>query len=155
MTLMVYCDTGAYQRGLAELESRGAIAVHQFKYENRNRRIRNSAPPSNPSLKHMNYTWAELRSDPVLSQLTYESAGQTSTKFEELLTLLGNQCLVDAKHLDSAVLSNCSVFLATDKDDVWSRRAEIRAITGLEVLYMPDEWPMLMDLIARHERGEG
>jgi len=102
----------------------------------------------------MNYTWAELRSDPVLSQLPYDSARTTSTKFEELLTLVGKQCLVDAKHLDSAVLSNCTVFLTTDKDDVWSRRTQIRDLTGMEVLYMPDEWPKLIDLIAKHERGD-
>jgi len=99
----------------------------------------------------MNYTWEEMRADQVLSSLTNNDLAGTSSRFESLVALLGRKCEVDAKHIDSAVMSGCEVFLTTDKDDIWSRRDEIARITGLRVLYMPDEWDALDALIQSNE----
>ena len=39
--MKVYCDTGAYSHDLRDMERLGEIEVFQFKYENKNKRIKN------------------------------------------------------------------------------------------------------------------
>ena len=61
---IVYCDNGAYRKELKELDKNGIIKLIQFKYENKNKNIKNIAHPANPtweqdkaSWKGDDYTW--------------------------------------------------------------------------------------------------
>lgn len=144
--LRVYCDTGGFRPELLDLEQEGRIVLFQFKYENRNRRIQRAAVPSNPSWKQMNYTWDEMRRTPGLESLTYDNIGNHTPKFAELLAGVGASNRVDAQHLDSAHASQCSVFLTSDKDDIWSKRQEIREVTDLVVLHVQRDWVEFLSL---------
>jgi hypothetical protein len=72
--LLVYCDTGAYDKRLTELEASGQILVHQYKYENPSRRIRRGAVPSDlkysDKLAYRSYD--EMRSDEFLKNMSYD-----------------------------------------------------------------------------------
>lgn len=138
--LRVYCDTGGFRPELLDLERQGKICLFQFKYENRNRHIRQAAVPSAPSWKQMNYTWDEMRRTPGFENLTYDNIGDQSPKFLEILNIVGAGNRVDAQHLDSAYATQCSVFLTSDKDDIWSKRKDIREVTGLLVLHVQHDW---------------
>ncbi len=144
--LRVYCDTGGFRPELLELAREGKISIFQFKYENRNRHIEQAAVPSAPSWKQMNYTWDEMRRTPGFESLTYDNVGSQSPKFPELLGIVGPGNRTDAQHLDSAYASQCSVFLTSDKDDIWSKRNEIRSATGLMVLHVRHDWAEFLAL---------
>ena len=143
----VYCDTGAYRRELSELESKGWIAVYQFKYENRNRRIRRAAVPSRPTFSEMNYTWNELKRTDGLKELAWNDYGRRSEKFLELESIVGTGNSRDVKHLDSAYATGCSIFLTSDKADIWSKREQIKAVTGMVVMHFRMDWPQFVSLV--------
>lgn len=139
--LQVYCDTGAYVRGLRDLERSGSISVHQFKYENRSRRIRKGAVPSD--LRYgdsIQYTYGELKITEVLKDLTYDQLGGINSRFAEILEIVGVQNRTDAQHLDSAQMTSCKVFLTSDKGDIWSQRELLFAAIGLRIFHVSSEW---------------
>jgi hypothetical protein len=145
--LRIYCDTGAYRRELQEYEANGLVAIVQFKYENRNRRISESAPPSNPTWGQMNYTWGEVKADPVLSKLTWGDVGKTSDRFLSIVAAIGKDNFTDAQHVDSAFRSCCQVFLTSDKADIYSKRDELSKITNLTILHPIEDWDTLRLMI--------
>ena len=148
--LRVYCDTGGFRPELLELARTGRVSLFQFKYENRNRHIKQTAVPSAPAWKQMNYTWDEMRRTPGFESLTYDNIGDQSPKFQELLDIVGAGNRTDAQHLDSAYATQCSVFLTSDKDDIWSKREAIREVAGLIVLHVQDDWS---EFVAWAEAG--
>lgn len=139
--LHVYCDTGAYVGGLHGLEQSGAISVHQFKYEKSSRRIRKGAVPSDLRYSDfIHYTYGELKTTEVLKDLTYDQLGGINSKFAAILEIVGLRNRTDAQHLDSAQMSNCKVFLTSDKSDIWSKRELLFAAIGLQIFHVPSEW---------------
>ena len=144
--LRVYCDTGGFRTELLELARTGKVSLFQFKYENRNRHIKQVATPSSPSWKQMNYTWDEMRRTPGFEGITYDNIGDQSPKFHELLAVVGVSNRTDAQHLDSAYATKCSIFLTSDKNDIWSKREAIREVTGLVVLHVQDDWAEFLTL---------
>lgn len=148
--MRVYCDTGAYLKELGELERAGVVSVHQFKYENRSRRITKGAVPSD--LKYgdfINYTYGELKTTEVLSTLTYDELGGINSKFVEIEQIVGRSNRKDAQHFDSAHMTGCKAFLTTDKNDLWSKREALQALTGVRVFHVPSEW-LEFELYARN-----
>jgi hypothetical protein len=139
--LKVYCDTGAYRNELTDLERNGIICVYQFKYENRSRRIKHRSVPSQPSWKETNYTWAEL------GDLSWAEMGQQSDQWKAIQALLGKGNNVDAKHLDSAYMEDCHVFLTSDKDDIVARRREIEQLLGIRVFHYLEDWDAFLSLL--------
>ena len=139
--IRIYCDTGAYLKALAGLESEGHISLHQFKYENRSKRIRGTALPSELNYDELkNYTYDELGS------LTYSELGGVNSKLDEIIAIVGVHNRADARHLDSAQMSGCSVFLTSDKKDIWSKRNSLKAVTGLTIFHIPAEWEQFIAL---------
>ena len=137
----VYCDTGAYRAELTHMEKRGSISLHQFKYENRNRKIRNCATPSRPTWKEDQSTWEED------AHLTWSDYNKQSDKWAELLQLIGSGNRLDAKHLDSAYMEGCTLFLSSDKGDIVSRRNEIESLLSITVLHYQDDWHEFLSMV--------
>jgi hypothetical protein len=140
--MRVYCDTGAYIKALGELERSGVISVHQFKYENRSRRITKGAIPSD--LKYgdfINYTYDELKTTEVISTLKHDELGGINSRVAEIQEIVGPHNRKDAQHFDSAHMTGCKAFLTSDKGDLWSKRQALEALTGVRVFHMPSEWP--------------
>jgi hypothetical protein len=141
--IRVYCDTGAYIKALGKLESDGVISVHQFKYENRSKRIRGIAIPSELKYDELtNYTYDEL------TGLTYDELGGVNSKLKDILTIVGSNNRTDARHIDSAQMSGCKVFLTSDKGDIWTKRALLKPITGLSIFHVPTEWSQFLELVG-------
>ena len=140
--IRVYCDTGGYVKALSELESEGLIKLHQFKYENRSRQIRNIAIPSDLKYDELkNYTYDEL------TGLTYDELGGVNSKLARIMEIVGANNRTDAQHIDSAQMSGCSVFLTSDKGDIWSKRDALAAITGLAIFHVTAEWEQFLGLV--------
>ncbi len=138
--LHVYCDTGAYVASLAPLEASGKIALYQFMYENRTRRIRRGAIPSNiayDDLKH--YKYDEFGTVDVLKDLTYDQLGGVNSRFSEIQAVVGTSNRRDAQHIDSAWMTGCTIFLTSDKGDIWTKRSAIHELLGLYVFLIPAE----------------
>lgn len=146
--MRVYCDTGAYVSGLGELERAGTISLHQFKYENRSRRIGKGAVPSDLRYDDLkNYTYDELGTTEVLSTLTYDELGGINSKFSEIQKVLGPQHRTDAQHFDSAQMTGCKAFLTSDKGDIWSKREALHVLTGIRVFHIPTEWEAFLSYV--------
>jgi hypothetical protein len=136
----VYVDTGGWHSELRKLQVAGAIKAHHFPFENSNSKISIIVPGSG-------VTWAQ--SGHVTSKTDPGSwdDDEPSEIFEKLRRVVGSQH-VDAQHLDSAYKARCSVFLTSDKGDIWSRRDEIRGLAGLLVLHMPSQIGELVAMCA-------
>ena len=130
MSLNVYFDTGGTHATVAELESAGLLKTHYFPFEQRNRKVKNFVPGSGSTWKQANLSWKE--------EVGSWDNDNASPEFPQILKSVGGQ-KVDAQHLDSAHKSGCTVFLTSDKTDVWSKRAELFALLGIRVLHMPTE----------------
>lgn len=144
--LRVYCDTGAYLPAVGKLEREGKISVHQFKYENRNRKITKGALPSDLRYEDLaNYSYDDLGSTEILKDLSYDQLGGVNSRFSEIEKVLGRGNRRDIQHVDSAWMTKCAVLLTSDKGDIWSKRNEIRALLDIVVFHVPTE---LQDLIA-------
>ena len=139
--LKVYCDTGAFRHELTALEQEGKIRISQFKYENKNKRIRHMAAPSRPSWKEINYSWSELN-------MTWDVLGKTSHKRQAIQALLGPNSIRDAKHLDSAYMEGCTVFLTSDIKDIVSRRGELMSLLDIKVFHFRKDWNEFLALVA-------
>jgi hypothetical protein len=140
--IRVYCDTGGYLKALSELESAGLIKLHQFKYENRSRQIRNIAIPSDLKYDELkNYTYDEL------AGLTYDELGGVNSKLTAILAIVGANNRTDAQHIDSAQMSGCRIFLTSDKGDIWSKRDALAPITDLKILHVTTEWEQFLELV--------
>ena len=139
--LNVYCDTGGYRHELNAMEEQGQIRVVTFKYENKSKKIKHQAAPSLPTWKELHYAWEELDG-------TWDDFGKFSNKRKAIEQLLGQNNLLDVKHLDSAYMSGCQVFLTSDKDDLTSRRAEIEKLLGIKVFHVLEDWQEFLRLIC-------
>ena len=149
--MRVYCDTGAYVKGLAELERSGVISIHQFKYENRSRRITKGAVPSDLRYDDfINYTYDELKTTEVISTLTYDQLGGINSRFAEIQEIVGPHNRKVAQHFDSAHMTGCKAFLTSDKSDLWAKRQALQDLTGIRVFHMPSEWS---DFVAYAQKG--
>ena len=149
--LCVYCDTGAYVKGLHDLEQSGRISVHQFKYENPTRRIQKGAMPSDLRYDDfIHYTYDDLKNTEVLKDITYDQLGGVNSKFAEILKIVGAQNRKDAKHLDSAQMTGCEVFLTSDKGDIWSKRERLSSSLGLRIFHVPSEWNDFFVYVQNH-----
>jgi len=126
------------------MASNGVIQLYQFHYENRNKHIQGMAPPSNPTIAEMNYSYAEL------GDMSYEKLGEQSSKIQEIEKLLGKQHKRDIKHLDSACMAGCHVFLTSDKDDLVSKRDQIIMLLGINVFHFQDGWGDFIKYCANH-----
>ena len=134
--LLVYVDTGGMLKEVAALEAAGLLKTHYFPFEQRNRRVKAFVPGSGATWKQSKLSWKEAPG-------TWNDY-KPSALFEPLRKLLGAQ--VDAQHLDSAAKAGCSVFLTSDKTDIWSKRYAIQALADIRVLHMPSELVTLRQL---------
>jgi hypothetical protein len=144
----VYCDTGGYDKRLSALEADGVIALYQFKYENRSRRIRRGSMPSDWRYSDdISYTFDDWRNDEYLKTLTFDELRNANSRYEAIARVIGNENRIDVQHLDSACMAGCQVFLTSDKTDIWSNRAELKEITGLTVFHVSSEWETFLRFV--------
>lgn len=135
--LNVYVDTGGMHPSVTELEVAGLLQTHYFPFEQRNRRVRIIVPGSGATYEQGNLSWKEVVG-------TWDDL-EPSPAFSNILKIVRGH-KVDAQHLDSAYKSGCTVFLTSDKTDIWSNRSELLEQIGLHILHVPSEIDRLADL---------
>lgn len=156
--IRVYCDTGGYHKALNTLVSAGHIELYQFKYEQKNQRIRKAASPSSPqywNLEHYTYEDVEV------AVPRYSDLERSSVKFPEIQRIIGNKHRIDAQHLDSAYMIGCKIFLTSDKGDIWKHRDALGNLLGMIIFHVPSEIETALcfitsdDLIKISETNKG
>ena len=147
----VYCDTGGWTDRLGDLERTGLITVHQFKYENRSRRITHGAIPSALTYDDTpKYTYNDLRKDKFLSAASSKLLAGVNSKLPEIVAVVGGGRDIDARHLDSAYMTGCLAFLTSDRADILSKRDQLLSITGLRVFHATDDWLEFERFVQSH-----
>jgi hypothetical protein len=136
--MKVYVDTGGMLKEVSELERSGLLKTHYYPFEQRNQRVKTFVPGSGATWAQGHLSWKE-------SPGTWDDE-RPSVQFDLLRKLVGAQ--IDAQHLDSAFKAGCSIFLTSDKTDIWSKRADIQALIGIQVLHMPTELDALRKLVG-------
>lgn len=141
----VYCEHGAFDRRLEQLEDCGKIELYIFQYEQQIGKIRRIATPSDVTPKDINYTFGEY--SPTFSE------GTPSDKFKEIERIVGKSNRKDVLHLDSAYKTGCQYFLTPDKKDIVSKRRELEPLLGLKIFHSSEIELVLTELgdrISRH-----
>lgn len=138
--LLAYIDTGGLHPRVRELERLGLLRTCHFPFENKNPRISHLVPGSGATWAQSSHiSWA---SDPGTSADDVPSA-----LFDRMLRLVNGQ-RVDAQHLDSAYKAGCTVFVTSDKGDIWLRREALYMVTGLNILHTPSQLDELAQLCS-------
>ena len=73
--------------------------------------------------------------------------GRSHRRLSALLRRCKPRAAGPDRTLISADRAACSVFLTSDKDDLWSKRDRIRHSIGIAVLHFQDDWPALEALL--------
>lgn len=145
--LNVYVDTGGMEPVVTELERAGLIRTHYYPFEQRNRKVQNFVPGSGATWDQSNLSWDE---EPG----SWDDE-KPSPLFEKILHIVGGQ-QVDAQHLDSAYKAGCTVFLTSDKTDIWSNRIAFQELLGMLVIHTRTEEAILRNLAnaaSQQDRG--
>ena len=127
--MKIYCGNGACPAELKELQKIGAVELIMFKYENKNRHIKNSGQPSAATWKDLgNYTWNDVPG-------TWDDYRE-SEKYKEIINIIDlENKRVDILHLDSAYKSKADAFITNDKDDILSYRVELEKALGFKFFH--------------------
>lgn len=126
----VYCDSGAYTKGLKKLEESGQIELFYHPYENKNKKINRMSLPSEATWDDVNISWDECC-------FTWDDFGG-SEKINELKKIIGSSHRRDILHLDSAYRSKCDFFITSDKGDIYSKKDEIFKLLNIVVCLHTD-----------------
>ena len=142
----VYCDTGAYRSELAQLEESGTISLFQFKYENKNRKIKQRAEPSRATWSESKYTWSEL------GGLTWRDMERQSDLWSKIIKIVGSQNATDAKHLDSAYMTKCVAFITSDKTDIGNSKNAIENLLGIRIFHYIENWADFLAFVTANKK---
>ncbi len=136
----VYCDTGGYRKELLQLEKSGVIQLTTYAYENSTKKIKGRSPGSNPSWDEGDSTWD-------VDDGSWDDSAKVSDQWEKILNLVGTQNQKDAKHLDSAYMAECNIFLTSDFDDISSKAKSILSLLGIHVFHSTKDWDAFLDFM--------
>lgn len=60
--------------------------------------------------------------------------------------------MADAKHLDSAYKTGCSLFLTGDKGDIVAKKLALKDLLGIRVFCFQEDWNEFLSLLSVGER---
>jgi len=143
--MKVYCEHHAVLPGLRELHRKGRIMLLLFPYDQRNRRIKKVATPSETTFDEANILWSEA---------DYTDNEFSSSKhFCKIRDLVGEENMRDVKHVDSAFKSGAHCMMTCDSD-ILSRSQELEAILGIKFFCPDKHWPEFMLFLEFYEQKE-
>jgi hypothetical protein len=67
----------------------------------------------------------------------------------EAIIGIGPESRRDVLHFDSAHKTACKIFLTSDKGNIWSKRAELEALTGIKIFHTPFEFEATLEYISK------
>lgn len=94
-------------------------------------------------------TWNDLRNVAWMNAPGRWSDYTGSNKYQEIQRVIGKQHEQDVKHLDAAYKSKCQCFLTRDKDDIYSKKAELEKLLGMKIYHTDDDWQSFLEYIKQ------
>ncbi len=138
--IQIYCDSGATSSKLKYLEA--DCEFYQFPYDSPDRPKKPFllAKPSAAQWRDCNPAWFEF------TEVTFNDF-QGSTIYTKIKSIVGvgPENRRDVLHFDSAFKTGCSVFLTTDKRDLWSKRDALESLAGIKTFWTPFEIPQVIE----------
>ncbi len=140
--IRVYLDSGAsLPKDLVAY-----CECYQFPYDSKHRAKKRSIALALPC----ELTWEEANCPWEEANFTFADAGYSVPEILKSLVGYGNKR--DCKHLASAILMQCQIFLTSDKKDIWSHREKIEQEYGFKVIHFPKEIEVLRALIKQEQQ---
>jgi hypothetical protein len=144
--MKVYCEHHAVRQGLRELQAAGRIKLPLFPYDQRNKRIKGVATPSETTWNEANIRWDE-------GYFTWDDFN-ASEYFQQICDLVGKENMRDVKHVDSAFKSGAQCVMTCDAD-ILSHSEDLEAILGIKFFHPDKQWHAFMLFLEGYEhRGK-
>lgn len=130
--IKVYVDTGGWMPALNQLKASGMVEAVHFPYEQRLKRMDETAPASD-------LTWESAATWEDLDGQSWVDTGASSVH-PEIEKIIGAHNKVDVQHMDSAHKAECQAFITSDKGDIWKHREALMSLLGIRVFHSSSEW---------------
>ncbi len=127
--MKVYCEHHAVREWLRDLQEQGYITLVLFPYDQRNRRIKEVATPSEATWEESDITWDE-------ANFPWDDFSPSS-HYSDICDIIGKENIKDAKHVDSAFKSQCHCMLTCD-DHILSHTQELGKLLSIN-FFNPDK----------------
>jgi|GEM_PF-1683398 len=127
--MKVYCEHHAFRPWLRDLQKRGKINLVLFPYDQRTRRIKEVATPSEATWEELNITWNE-------ADFSWEEFSPSS-HYSDICNIIGEENIRDVKHVDSAFKSGCQCMFTCDRD-ILSHSEELEELLNIK-FFDPDK----------------
>lgn len=137
----IYCDSGADISKLKNVEVQ--CEFYQFPYDSPDRPKKPLllAKPSEAQWRDCHAAWIEF------SEITWDDF-KGSPLHPQIETIIGPDNRRDVLHFDSAYKSECSIFLTSDKGDIWSKKTVLESLTGIKTFCTPLELQAVLEYFS-------
>ena len=141
--MKVYCEHHALRQWLRDLDKRGRIDLVLFPYDQRNRRIKGIATPSEATWDEANITWDE-------TDFSWDEFSPSS-QYSNICNIIGEENIRDAKHVDSAFKSKCQSLLTCD-NHILSHSQELEALLNIMFFHPDNHEKEFIAFLNRYEQ---
>lgn len=138
----IYCDSGA---DISKLKSISCCEFYQFPYDSPHRPKKPLllAKPSEAQWIDCHPSWMEF------SGITWaDFIGSALHPQIEAIIGSGPESRRDVLHFDSAYKTECTIFLTSDKGDIWSKRDVLESLTGIKIFHTPFELAGILEHLS-------
>jgi len=143
--MKVYCEHHALRHWLRDLEKRGRINLVLFPYDQRNKRIKEIATPSEATWDELNITWDE-------ADFSWDEFSP-SPQYSNICSIIGEENIRDVKHVDSAFKSKCQCMLTCD-NDILSHSQELEELLNIMFFHPDNHKKEFIACLNRYEQRE-
>jgi hypothetical protein len=141
--MKTYCEHHAVRQWLRDLQEQGRINLVLFPYDQKTRRIKEVATPSEATWEELNVTWGELN-------FSWDEFSP-SPHYNAILNIIGENNIRDAKHVDSAYKSKCQCMFTCD-NDILSHSQELENLLGIMFFHPDKHKEEFMTFLKRYEQ---
>lgn len=143
--MKVYCEHHAVRQWLRDLQQKGRVTLFLFPYDQRNRRIKKMANPSEATWEELNITWNE-------ADFSWDEFSP-SPYYIDICNIIGEENIRDVKHVDSAFKSGCQCMFTCDKD-ILSHSDDLEKLLGIKFFHPDKDREKFMAYLKDYEQKE-
>jgi predicted nucleic acid-binding protein len=143
--MKVYCEHHALRQWLKDLQKESRIILVLFPYDQRAKRIKEVATPSEATWEELNIPWNKL-------DFSWEEFSPSS-RYSEICNIIGEANIRDAKHVDSAFKSKCQCIFTCDRD-ILSHSQELEKLLNIKFFHPDNHKEEFMAFLKRYEENE-
>lgn len=143
--MKVYCEHHAVRQWLRDLQQKDRVTLVLFPYDQRNRRIKEIATPSEATWEELNITWNE-------ADFSWDEFSPSSY-YSDICNIIGEENIRDLKHVDSAVKSKCQCMFTCDKH-ILSHSRKLAKLLGIKCFHPDNHREKFMVYLKHYEQKE-